>query len=197
MAASMLQPRRDASLPWEQFPGPEAITWFARGIGSARIGALGGARAAESRLHELRAAADAMGESLFMRQTEVLRLGVSAWTAHLDGRADDAVALMREAVALEASTPKHAVTPAPTLPASELLGDLLLELDRPAEALEAYEASLRSAPGRFNSHAGAARAAVAASNEVAARLHYQALLALAAPGSSRPELKDAAAFVKK
>ena len=56
-------------------------------------------------------------------------------------------------------TGKHPVTPGPPLPARELLGDMLLEIGRPAEALAAYEASLREAPNRFNSLYGAARAA--------------------------------------
>ena len=56
---------------------------------------------------------------------------------------------MREAAELEASTPKHAVTPAPTLPADELLGDLLMEQKQPAEALAAYQRSLELYPRAF------------------------------------------------
>ena len=66
---------------------------------------------------------------------------------------------MREAAELEASTPKHAVTPGPTLPAHELLGDLLMEQKQPAEALAAYKRSLELYPKRFNGLLGAARAA--------------------------------------
>jgi hypothetical protein len=68
---------------------------------------------------------------------------------------------MREAAALETATPKHAVTPGPTLPAHELLGDLLMELRKPADALAAYRRSLELYPNRFNSLRGAARAAAA------------------------------------
>ena len=35
---------------------------------------------------------------------------------------------------------KHPVSPGALLPPYEALGDLLLDLDRPAEALEAYQA---------------------------------------------------------
>jgi len=67
--------------------------------------------------------------------------------------------LMSQAVDLEESTPKHAVTPGPTLPAAELLGDLLIDQKRFAEALTAYQRSLELYPKRFNSLLGASRAA--------------------------------------
>jgi tetratricopeptide (TPR) repeat protein len=66
---------------------------------------------------------------------------------------------MREAAELEASTPKHAVTPAPMLPAYEQLGDLLMEQKQTAEALAAYERAMELYPKRLNSLLGAARAA--------------------------------------
>ena len=50
------------------------------------------------------------------------------------------------------------MTPAPTLPAEELLGDLLLEQGRAAEALAAYRQSLAHYPGRRNSQLGEVRA---------------------------------------
>jgi hypothetical protein len=102
---------------------------------------------------------------------------------------------MQQAVGLEASTPKHAVTPAPTIPANELLGDLLLELDRPAAALEAYGTALRSTPGRFNSLVGAARAARRSGDSGLAITYYRALRELAAPDSRRPELREADTFL--
>jgi hypothetical protein len=89
----------------------------------------------------------------------VLRLGVAAWLAQAEGDGKRGEALLREAAALELATPKHAVTPGPTLPAEELLGDLLLELHRPADALAAYRRSLELYPGRRNSRRGAEQAA--------------------------------------
>jgi predicted Zn-dependent protease len=68
------------------------------------------------------------------------------------------VALIRSAAELETATPKPAVTPAPTLPGYELLGDLLLEQKRAADALAAYRRSLELYPRRRNSTLGAARA---------------------------------------
>ncbi len=71
---------------------------------------------------------------------------------------------------------------------------MLLEMGRPEEALREYEASLREAPGRFNSLYGAGRAAEAADRrEVAARM-YGALLAQCVAGSPRVELARARKF---
>ena len=137
--AARLEPRPEPGLSWDRFPWPEAVTWFARGIGAARSGDAEGARIAEVRLEQLRDASEGLGESLFARQTEIQRLGVAAWLAHALADQEEAVRLMEQAATLEASAPKPPVTPAPTLPARELLGDLLLELDRPADALSAYE----------------------------------------------------------
>ena len=91
----------------------------------------------------------------------MLRLELAAWSAHVEGRDEASLALMREAVDLEASTPKHAVTPGPTLPALEQLGDLLMEQRKAADALAAYRRSLELYPNRFNSLRGAERAAAA------------------------------------
>jgi tetratricopeptide (TPR) repeat protein len=193
--AAALEPRRETWLDWDRFPWPEAVTWFARGVGSARSGDLAGARAAEARLRALHDAAAGMGEDLFARQTEILRLGVAAWLAQAAGRPGEAVRLMEEAVALEASTPKHAVTPAPTLPAAELLGDLLVEQDRADAALAAYRDALTGSPNRFNALAGAARAARLSGDSALAAQYYEALRRVAAPASRRPELREAAAFL--
>ncbi len=155
--AAAIVAREPATLPWDRFPWPEAIARFGQGYGSARRGDLGGARQASRRIGELEAAAERSGELLFVRNIRVLRLELDAWIAHLEGRADESRALMREAVALELATPKHAVTPGPIIPASELLGDLLMEQGRPAEAREAYRQTLAHYPGRRNALRGVSR----------------------------------------
>ena len=137
--------------PVRGFTWPEAISEFARGLGSAHIGRLDDARAAVRRLEELDAATAKTGEELFARNIRVLSLQLRAWI-------ESSVALMQEAAELETSTPKHAVTPGPTLPAHELLGDLLMKQKKPAEALAAYQRSLELYPGRRNSVLGAKRA---------------------------------------
>jgi len=189
--AATLAPRDPASLPWDRFPWAEAVTWFARGLGAARLGRAEPADTAVERLAALEAVARAAGEDLFTRQIQVLRLGVRAWLAQVRRQPDSSVAWMRQAADLEVATPKHAVTPAPTLPGYELLGDLLLAQDRPADALMAYRRSLELYPRRFRSLLGAARATRAQGDESAARGFYRQLLEVAG-GSARPAVTEEA-----
>ena len=193
--AMALVPREPSTLDWDHFMWPEAVTWFARGMGAAREGDVRDARVAEQRLVELEAAASKAGELLFTRNIRVLHLAVAAWLAQAQHDDVAAVALMRQAADLEASTPKHAVTPAPTLPAFEQLGDLLLEQQQPAAALAAYRRSLGLYPRRFNSLLGAARAAQAAGRDAAARAFYGELLEVADATAIRPSLREARDFV--
>lgn len=189
--AAALVPREPATLDWDRFAWPEAIVRFARGLGAAHLGKVDEARAAGKRLEELEEATRKAGEDLFARNIRVLRLELSAWIAHVEGQKESSLAWMREAAELEASTPKHAVTPGPTLPAHELLGDLLMEQKQPSEALAAYKRSMELYPKRFNGLLGAARAARELGDEALARAFYQELLQVAGGGTRQPALKEA------
>ncbi len=189
--AAAIVPREPPTLDWDRFAWPEAVARFARGLGAAHLGRLDEANAAVERLTALEAAMRAEGETLFGRNIEVLRLELSAWVAHAQGRQESSVSQMQEAAGIEDSTPKHAVTPGPTLPAHEMLGDLLMEQKRPADALAAYRQSLELYPRRFNSLLGAARAARALNDDAAARGYYRELLDVAEGGTRQPALQEA------
>ena len=156
--AVALQPREPATLDWNKFAWPEAITHFARGLGAAHLSDAQLATASAERLATLEASTRTAGEELFANNIQILRLELNAWIAHARGDRQAGIDLMQQAAALEASTPKHAVTPGPTLPAEELLGDMLMEQGRPADALAAYQRALQLYPNRFNSVLGATRA---------------------------------------
>lgn len=177
--AAALVPREPSTIEWDKYAWPEAIVQFAHGLGSARTGKLDAATQAIARLEQLETRTARSGEELFARNIRVLRLELSAWVAHAEGRETTAAGLMRAAADVEDTTPKHAVTPAPTLPAHEQLGDLLMEQGRPAAALREYRDSLTRYPHRFNSILGGARAARASGDERAARALYRELLKLA------------------
>ena len=125
-----------------------------------------------------------------MQQTEL-----NAWLAHVEGRTESSAELMQEAADLETTTPKHAVTPGPTLPAHELLGDLFMEQKNPARALAAYRRSIELYPRRFNSLLGAARAARALGDESLAGNFYKELLEVADGGTRQPAVREAKTFV--
>ena len=194
--AASLEPRRPASLPWDQYPWAEGLSWFTRGLGSAHVGELEEAHLAEERLEALRDRAEAAGERDLARYIEINRLVLAGQIAHAEGRSEDAVDRLRAAAELEAKIEKHPVTPGALLPPNEALGDLLLELDRPVEARRAYEASLKAWPGRYNTLLGAGRAAEATGDHTAARVYYTKLLEVAAPGASRPGMTRAKAYVE-
>jgi tetratricopeptide (TPR) repeat protein len=189
---------RPESFPWDRYPWARAIVSFARGIGAARSGNAAAARDEAEKLAAIeKDFANARGYN-WAGQVEVQRLSVSAWAAHLEGKNDEAVQLMRAAADLEDASDKHPVTPGPIVPARELLGDLLLELGRNSEALKEFETSLAVAPKRFNGLYGAAHAAELSQDREKAGAYYQELLALAeGSNSNRVELEQARAFLKK
>ena len=103
---------------------------------------------------------------------------------------------MAEAAGLEDSLDKHPVIPGAVLPARELLGDMLMEVGRYGEALTAYGATLRISPNRFNSLAGAGRAAERAGMSAEATTYYKRLLKLAGESDTvRPGLTYARAYL--
>jgi len=82
------------------------------------------------------------------------------------------------------------------LPTRELLGDLLLDLHQPEQALAEYEASMLLAPNRFNGLYGAARAADLSGNQDKAKTYYTQLITLCDKADTeRPELRSAKMFL--
>ena len=187
-AATALDPRPSA------FPFTEALTHFARGIGAARSADAALAEKAVDELTRLRDALKAAKSEYWATEVEINRLGVAAWAALARGKPDEALATMRSAADLEDRHEKHIVTPGRILPARELLGDMLLELKRPAEALKEYEATQGREPERFRSYWGAAQAAAQSGDRAKARRYYAKLVDMAG-GGARPELAQARAFL--
>ena len=189
--AVVIVPREPKSLDWDRYTWPEAIAWFARGFGAAKLGRVEDANAATRRLGELEAATRTAGEELFARNIHMLLLEQQAAVAAADGKREQAIALLREAAELEATTPKPPVTPAPTLPATELLGDELMEGGQAELALAAYQRSLELYPRRFNGVLGASRAAQAAGQTTVAREYYRTLLEIAGGDGRRQAIVEA------
>ena len=193
--AAGLEPRSPEYLPWDSAVWAEGLTWLARGLGELHTGDLAGAQEAEERLSALRDDAKAAGENAFANYIEIDRLVLAGWIARAEDRPEEAVKLIREAAQLESTVEKHPVTPGALMPPYEALGDLLLDLDRPAEALEAYEASDDVWPRRLNTLLGAARAAEAAGDVEAARDWYAKVLKVA-ENSDRAAVIEAEQYLK-
>jgi len=166
--------------PAPEWRAAEAITHFARALGAARSGDTASARSAVSALDEIERAEGAAGGAhvYWAGQVRIQRFAASAWLARRTGDTAEALRLAAAAADLEDVTQKHPVTPGAVLPARELLGDLLLELGRPADAARAYAASLAQQPNRARSLFGAARAAELAGDVTVARARYREYLTL-------------------
>jgi tetratricopeptide (TPR) repeat protein len=193
-AASLLEPA--IGFPLERFPWAEAMISFSRALGEARTGNIAGAQAEIANLQALKDKLSAANNTYWANQVEVQRLGAAGILAHVQGDNTKAVELVRAAADLEATMDKHPATPSSVLPARELLGDLLLELNQPAAALTEYKEMLRTDPNRFRSILGEARAAKQSGDMAAAHDAYQKLVALSKPaGPERPELAEAKAYL--
>ena len=192
-----LPPNTVGMFPWQKFRWAEAHIHFARAIGFARTGEVASAR---QEIDQLAALRDALvignGEFDWAKQVDIERQIAAAWLAYTEGKQDEALKLMRAVADLDDATDKHPVTPGAILPAREQLGELLLELKQPSAALQEFETSLRSTPGRFNGIYGAARAANLAADQKKARSYYEKLIALTQQADTpRPEINEAKAFL--
>ena len=184
--------------PWGRFPFFEALTWYAKGMGAANIGDTGSARAAIEKLQSLYEASLKAKEPYWANQVDILRNSVQAWVLHAEGKNDEALKTMRAVADHEDATGKHAVTPGSLIPQRELLGDLLIELNQPKDALVEFESSFITTPNRFNGIAGAALAAERSGDRGKARKYYMALVDLTrSTDVTRREVDQARTFLSK
>ena len=187
--AAQLQPAQS------KFPFTEAMTHLARAIGAARSGDAASAKADLEQITQKRDALRAAKNDYWATEAEVMRLAAAGWVAFAEGSSDAAVGLLREAADLEDKNEKHPVTPGRILPAREQLGDLLMEVKRPADALKEYEQSQKREPDRFRGLYGAALAGEMSGDGKAARRYYTRLVQVAGKGEARPELTLARSYL--
>jgi hypothetical protein len=191
-----LHPGRD-DVDWGAFPEGEAVNAYARGLGAARSGDATAAKVELARLAALRAAMVEQKKAYWIGQADIQSGAVSAWIARAEGRDDDALTLMRATADLEDTTEEHIMMPGRVIPVREMLGELLLELGKPALALAEFERSQVDDPNRFRNVYGAGRAAELVNDRAKARDAYDRLLAQAGPATGRKELEHARAFASK
>lgn len=173
-----------------------AITWFGKGLGSARSG---DTMHAQEAIMQLTASRDLLREKkdgYWSEQVEIQAQIVTAWTQLASGHRDEALKTMSRAAAAEDETEKHPVTPGQLAPARELYGAMLLQAGKPADALVAYEAVMHKEPNRLNATLGAGEAAAAVGDKTKAQRSFAAATALASNSSvDRPEIVNARAFL--
>jgi Tfp pilus assembly protein PilF len=181
-------PARESAYPWT-----DAVTHFARAVGAARSGDPVSASKEVEKLAAIAAALKAKNDNYWAGQVDIQRRVAAGWIAFAQGKREDGIAMLREAVRLEDATEKSAVTPGPLAPAREFLGQMLLETGRSAEALAEFEATMTKEPNRFRGLHGAALAAEAAGDAGKAQRYYAKLAELCKGAGEplRPELAEA------
>ncbi|HSU27471.1 MAG TPA: hypothetical protein VLJ68_03760 [Chitinophagaceae bacterium] len=182
--------------PWEKFPWQKAIIHFTKILGFAHTGKLDAAEAEFKKLSLIHDTLVEQKDDYKANQVQIQMNTAQAWIQFAKGKTKEALILMNKAADMEDNTQKHPVTPGEVIPARELLGDMLLELKQPGQALSAYEADLKTHPNRFNGLYGAGLAAQRIKNPQKADAYFRQLITIAdSIKASRPELEVARSFV--
>lgn len=129
-----------------------AITYYARGIGASHLGDIDEASKA---VEDLRAAENSTPNEYWSGRVRIKRKILEARIEMARGGHNTALELMQRAAELDDLSEKSARSPGPEAPARELLGQLLLELGRPEDALDEFRRSLARDPRKFHSVFGA------------------------------------------
>ncbi|MFT4564529.1 MAG: tetratricopeptide (TPR) repeat protein [Gammaproteobacteria bacterium] len=176
-------------------PFVDAIIHLAHGLGAARSKELESSRLA---IAGLKASEEKLAKNAYwMGQVAIQRTIVEAWLALAENNPEQALSTMRKAVELEHSTEKSAISPGPLVAANEQLGEMLLELNQPVEALRSFRAAIAKEPGRFRGLYGAANAADAAGLKPAAKGYFAELVnSCANADADRPELIEARSYLQ-
>lgn len=187
-----------ANLPWQDYPWQKAILHYARAMGAVQLGKTKEANAELAELSRLHASLVESKDTYKAKQVQIQLKTAEAWLRLKEWKSGEALQLMNTAADLEDGTEKHAVTPGAMIPAREMLGDMLLELNQSALALAAYETNLKKSPNRFNGLYGAGKAAAKSNNPEKAAYYFRQLRAIAnSTHATRPELETARRFLNQ
>lgn len=184
--AASLEPT-STSYPWV-----DAVRRFARAIGAARSGSAQAASADVAHLKALTEKLLAAKDADWAERTRIQHEVAAAWVAFAEGRPDEGLAQLRKAADAEDATDKSAISPGPLAPAREMLGEMLLAMNRPAEALREFETTLKKEPNRFRATYYAAKSASLSNNTAKTREHFRRLVEICKKGDNpgRPELEE-------
>jgi tetratricopeptide (TPR) repeat protein len=128
---------------------------------------------------------------------QLVSLMVSALMHAGMGHTDMAIELMDEAQEIDESGSPPRGAASPIKPIHELYGELLLELGRPADAIDKFETSLLLMPRRPRSLLGLARAHAAVGNHDEAAEAYRTLTEVWAGRESFAGMREARRFLRE
>jgi tetratricopeptide (TPR) repeat protein len=184
--ALALQPVVDAP------PYVQALTYWAHAVAA---GHLRDAAAAQTAVDQFSAMIEATKKSDNPHEAKSMANNhdeTQAWLAFAQGKNDDALRLLRAVANKQDKVGKGETE----TPAREMLADMLLEMNRPQDALVEYEIALKTDPNRFNGLYGAARAAeMTQQKEKASGYYAQLIRNCQGSNSDREELAKAKTLV--
>ncbi len=188
----------NGNIDWQKYPWQKAIVHFTRLLGAVHTNNIDGANTELKEMTILYDTLMGQKDNYKANQVKIQATAGQAWILFKQGKNDQAITMMTTAADMEDKTQKHPVTPGEIIPARELLADMLLQMNRPAEALAAYEADLTTHPNRFNALYNAGVAAEAANSPEKATVLYRQLTNIAPDAvPERQELEKARAFLRK
>ena len=150
-----------------------AVELCAIGISAARSG---NASLAELARQGLASRATSPQEGDLRPAIAIMEREVAALIALAANRSAEAVGILQAATRDERRLPPPLGLPIPVVPAPEMLGEVLLQVGRPAEAVDAFSQALARNANRTRSVLGLARAAAALGQAQVARERYQQVL---------------------
>lgn len=196
--AAKVPERPNSNFSWDKYPQYEAIIYYSRGLGAALSGDAESAKTSKAKLDQLYESTVSSNDDYWSTVVDAQRQTVGAWIVHAEGDKAEALNMMSAAADLEDSVDKHPVTPGAVMPAREMYGEMLIMSEQPGAALEAYEASLKISPNRFNSLYGAGYAAELSGDKEKAVKYYSELVNLTSQADTeRPEVKHAKDYSAK
>jgi tetratricopeptide (TPR) repeat protein len=166
-----------------------ATTYWARAIGSARSGHPSEALKDVEQMERIRATLRAEKKASSASAIDQDRTEALAWIEHAQSKNEEATKALRTIAEKQESTGGEAEE---EIPAREMLADMLLEMNRPQQALAEYELDLKFNPNRFNGLYGAARSAeLAGLADQSASYYAQLVKVCEGSNSDRAELRRA------
>jgi len=169
---------------------------FGKAIGSAHIRDFSTSEKELEILKSLRQQIVETGNQSSAKQVMVQIKITEGLLLFLNDKQEKGIALLQEAVFMEDDVGKHGITPGKLTPAREFLADMLMDMNKPNDALLVYEKNLIVNPNRFNGVYGAAMASKISGDEKKAASYFNKLIKLTENANSdRPELKEAVKYL--
>ena len=147
-AAASLPETLHGSISWDKFPQCEAMLWYAKGLGAARVGDKGRATQALTKLQQLRDSLVEQKQTYWVTLLDTQVMSIQAWQELDKGNQSQAIALQSRAADMEDQIGKSPVTPGHVLPARELLGDMYRQVGdtRGSQQVLSSDAGTRTQP---------------------------------------------------